>query len=159
MCDTRLQTNYALSLVFILFGFLPILLVLEPVNLQQVMHLELSRRTSSRRASVPGSFVCAGRAAGIRERFGPLTSVLLGIASGAYTCALLCILVLGAGVVDRASKPRPRGLAFSCQEEARDKCTIEIVGIYPRAAPRRRRCQTDRCPRVPLRLSGNCRPH
>ena len=36
-CGTRRETNYVLSLVFVLFGLLPVLLVLEPVNLQQVM--------------------------------------------------------------------------------------------------------------------------
>ena len=107
-CDTRLQTNYALSLVFILFGLLPILLVLEPVNLQQVMHLELPRSHLVAAGFGACSFVCVVALAGTRERFGPLPPAILGIASGAYTFALLCILALGAGVVDRASKPRLR---------------------------------------------------
>ena len=105
-CGTRLETNYAVSLVLIVAGFVPVLLTPEPVSLQQVVNLELPRSHLVAASFGACSFLCVAALAGTRERFEPVTTAVESIADASYVFALLGSLVLGAGVVKRAHTAR-----------------------------------------------------
>ena len=117
-CGSRIEVNYALTSTLVFTGFLPVLLVFEPLSLDQIMRLELPRSHLVAGAFGIVSFVCAVSLASTHERFAPATMAILNLGRLCYMSALAGLMVLGAGWVQRASA-LPKGVRLTSGSTSR----------------------------------------